>query len=172
VTCEKIRKKLSAYVVRQLSDTEMSEIAHHLSHCSNCRAELQREERLVSILKTDKIPQLSPDLTTRILTQGRQRLEGKRVLSRRSFLPYLYVWESMPGYMRAAAAVILIFGLTAGTLLGLSVSSEEEQPAEMIATLDSDPASIYHLDYFSDVPNGSLPQAYQTLSSVPTEGGR
>jgi hypothetical protein len=78
----------------------------------------------------------------------------------------------MPGYMRSAAAVVMIVGLTAGTLLGLSVSPEGNAQSVALVAQESDPVAVFNFDYFSDTPSGSLTQVYAALSAPENGGGR
>jgi anti-sigma factor RsiW len=172
VTNDRLHNKLNAYVDHKLSAKLMEEVPLHLRTCEDCRKELARIEKLVSILKEDAIPDVPPDLAARIVAHGRRQLSGRIAHPWRWLVPHIYTWDSMPGYVRAAAAVVLIVGLTVGTLLGLSVSHEGNDQNVTIATQESDPVAVFNLDYFSDTPSGSLTQVYAALSTPQTGVGR
>jgi anti-sigma factor RsiW len=172
VNCEQIRNRLNAYVDQEVTARESTEIALHLKSCANCRNEVESLHQLAFELRQHPIPSPSEALTTRIVAQGTQRLHAAKRRSLRWSLPHSLFWDSLPGSMRAAAAVMLIIGLAAGTWLGLSVSAEPEEQPALIAASSSNPTALYNLDYFSDTPDGSLSQIYSTLSTPQTDGGK
>jgi anti-sigma factor RsiW len=172
VTCVRIRSRLSAYVDRELSAGLTEEITLHLRTCEDCRSELVRTQKLTSVLKEDVVPDVPAALAQRIVARGRQQLSGRIVHPRRWLVPHIHAWDFMPAYMRAAAVVVLIVGLTVGTLLGLSVSHQGNDQNVTTTTQESDPVAVLNLDYFSDTPTGSLPQVYAALSTAQNSGGK
>jgi hypothetical protein len=71
--------------------------------------------------------------------------------------------------MHAAAAAVLIVGLSVGVVLGWT-SAPPAARAETAAEVD--PVDVYQIDYLGEAPSGSLADSYLTLVSATDEGGR
>ena len=166
MSCERIRKELGAYADRELPAQRRSAVAEHLRTCEGCSRELARIERLASLLREDSIPEVPAGLAERIIAHG-QRQQKRRTHYR---LPQIVWWDSMPSYMRAAAVVVLMVGLSVGTLLGLNVARNENRPLTTVATPAPDPTASFHADYLSGSPTGSTANVYLTLASSTGEG--
>jgi predicted anti-sigma-YlaC factor YlaD len=172
VDCDKVQKKLAAYVDRELPASITADIEQHLRRCGDCRVESDRLQRLTVVIREDTLPAAPSELAARIIALGQHHLAEQSGHRHRFPLPKIVWWETLPGYMRAAAALVLILGLTAGTLMGLSVNRSSEVAATPISSSASDPVSVLNLDYFSETPAGSLTQVYLSLSDPQASGGR
>jgi predicted anti-sigma-YlaC factor YlaD len=166
VTCDKIQARLSAYLDHELSSAVAETVAGHLRSCESCRLELARLERLAAALTADAIPDVPPYLAAGIVLRGRQQISQRRP----SALSRVIRWDAMPVYMRAAAAVVLVVGLSLGTILGLAVSRRDSVQVTSLTPQDNSVATAIHLDYFTDSPKGSPVQAYLALATPAAEG--
>lgn len=168
MTCDRVRTRLSAYVDQELSAGLTKEVELHLPSCESCRHELARLQKLAFVLAANPLPPVPVDLAERILRQSQM----PRTVHRRIHIPRMVWWNTMPGYMRAAAVVVLMVGLTAGTFMGLSVSPRDNSPLAAIAVQDSALTSSLHLDIFSDSPSGSPAEAYLAMATPSVQGER
>jgi anti-sigma factor RsiW len=168
VTCDRVRTRLGAYVDHELPAKQAAEFELHLRSCEACAQELDRLTQLASLLREDVVSVVSSSLAARIVLQGQQQLSGRK----RIHIPPVLWWDALPSYMRAAAVIVLMVGISMGTLLGMSVSKRAEGPVAVSITPDSDPALAIHLDYFTDSPSGSPAQAYLALATPPSGEGR
>jgi anti-sigma factor RsiW len=170
VTCDKVQSRLSACIDGILPEKLETEIKHHLAHCPSCQAELERLIRLSAILRTAAVPDVPPFLADRIVAHGQQQLARETHGKRLVFLPQVNWLLELPGYMKAAAAVVLLVGLSAGVLLGLSYSKAPISKVAVVVEPETDPVSSVHPDFLSESPGGSPAQVYLALASSTTEG--
>ena len=67
----------------------------------------------------------------------------------------------------AAAAAVLVFGLAIGILMGWDTwQNQGIQSPGKSQMAQTEPTSLYNLDYLNDAPKGSLADAYLTLVSA------
>ena len=147
---------------------QAAEFELHLRSCESCAQELDRLTQLASLLREEVVPVVSSSLAARIVLQGQQQLSGRK----RIHIPPVLWWDALPSYMRAAAVIVLMVGLSMGTLLGLSVSKKAQDQAAASIRPETDPALAIHLDYFTDSPSGSPAQAYLALATPSSGEGR
>jgi hypothetical protein len=78
-------------------------------------------------------------------------------------------WRLTTAPMHAAAAAVLIIGLSLGVVMSWSSVSSSSQ-AQTAA--QANPVDAYQIDYLGEAPSGSLADSYLTLVSATNEGGR
>jgi anti-sigma factor RsiW len=167
VTCEIIQSRLSAYVDGELPAPHAAHVAEHLARCPQCRAAHERLEALAAVLHGAAVPAVPAALSARVLAAG-QAVLARRSLRLFRVLPWLADLNNLPGYMKAAASVVLLIGLGTGAFLGMKVSTPSAPLSVAQTTSDSDPAVVLGFDFFADAPQGSLSQSYLELAA----GGR
>lgn len=160
--CPEAQNRLSAYLDRELDPGLSRELALHLDDCPACRNQLESLSSLTAMLAADVIPEPPAALAGRILAASRRPHAAS---------PVILWWSELSRAMRAAAVIMLMVGTTAGTLLGLSVT-RTPLPVTVATAEETDPIAQLGLDYFSEMPEGSLAAAYLSLSAADAEGGK
>ncbi len=147
--CQKVKRKLSAFLDGELSEKKASRIAEHLSGCQNCQQEVaflsSLWERLEEMREVDPSPYFWTRLNARI-TQAEERsfsLDRVRGILDRLLVP-------------ATAIAALVVGLWIGGAL-YEVHWEDKPNLWEQAT-----ASLY-LDALDDFPAQSIGLAYTEL---------
>ncbi len=164
MTCEHIRKNLFAYLDHELPEPVLGEIQSHLETCSACQAILDQHRKLASVLLETPAPQTPEDLSQRILAQAIQH-PTQQITD----LPISRKWHTGIFAQRVAAAAVLVIGLSLGTLMGRSTWKKPTPPPnEQLVSL-TDPIETYNFDYLTSAPQGSMEQAFLTLTSLSDE---
>jgi len=166
--CSYFRKKLTAYLDDELSETARGEIDSHLNACTDCHSALARLKNLTPLLRQTPAPEIPQNLVERVISQAREHLDIQSknrlqasISSRLSAGPVL---------SRIAAAAVLVFGLTLGTYMGRNTWTGLSQPSiAHLTTTQAEPAEIYRLDFLSHAPQGSLQEAFLTMTQPPNE---
>ena len=163
--CTDVEKRLSALTSGELPVDLRQGVLAHCAECADCRKALSRIDILAGVLSGLQEPPVPPGFASRALTAA-QSGNGARPSS--TWSPVAW-WRSMSSPLRAAAALALIVGLTAGIALGRAVQPETAQPGPVA---EDDPAAPYRLDYLGHAPAGSLPDRFLSLVASTDEGGR
>lgn|GEM_PF-754328 len=162
--CAKVRDSLNAFVDAELPAELSEEMATHLQCCQSCRQLWTRLRQLGAIIQAAPVPLLPDGFAGRVLSQARQRVVSPPPARRASF-PLVVRWQSIPLIQRAAAAAVLVIGLSSGVLMGWQTGSTQSATGRDTAPAFDDPVVVFNLDYLGGDPNGSLPQAYLMLVS-------
>lgn len=168
--CDHVRDQLNAYLDGELAPGAAETLTSHLRSCPACRRALERLRHLAGLLRQTPVPGVPEGFAERVLAHARRQVADRRPVPRTSGNPFGgWTAGSVPG--RAAAAAVLVLGLTAGTYLGEQAGRRAGgQDLLRIASPD-DPVALYNLDHLSGTPSGSLTQAYLTLVSAPPGAG-
>jgi anti-sigma factor RsiW len=164
VRCATVRDSLNAFVDAELPAELSEEMATHLQCCQSCRQLWTRLRQLGAIIQAAPASSLPDGFAGRVLSQARQRVTSPLPTRRASF-PFLLRWQSVPLIQRAAAAAVLVIGLSSGVLMGWQTGSNQAATGRDAAPAFDDPVVVFNLDYLGGDPNGSLPQAYLMLVS-------
>jgi anti-sigma factor RsiW len=111
--CKTVHNKLIFFLEKELPEAEMNAVQAHLAGCPDCALFAEDLKKTLSILETDKKPELNPFFYTRVkarLEQPATRLSGRPVLVR--------VLQPV------AFSVILLLGIYAGIRLGNTGSAQ------------------------------------------------
>ena len=163
--CEEMLKRLTAFSSGELATDVHQAMRAHLAECAACRAALARVDAFAGILAGARTPPLPPGLASRVMAAARRR-QAAEVSA--GWNPRRW-WGLTSAPMHAAAAVVLVIGLTVGVVLG-SRSALSAGQAPAVAQVD--PLETYSLDDLVDAPEGSLADSYLVLVSARNEGGR
>ena len=154
--CPNFQRKISDYIGKRLSESDTTDFLGHASSCPDCRRLLAHEERLAGLLKSLPAVPLPPGLESRILASLPRR--ARHV----TMSPPLW-WTTASRSFRAAAVIVLMVGVTLGTLIGRGL--HRVPPAG-----DVNAEAYYGLDQFSEAPDGTLTAAYLSLVTSDAEG--
>ena len=160
--CSKVRDNLNAFLDAELPAELGDEMATHLQCCPSCRQLSTRLRQLGAIIQAAQAPALPDGFAGRVLSQARQRGWSPPPARRASF-PLIRRWKSIPLMQRAAAAAVLVIGLSTGVLMGWQTGSQQSARGRDAAPALDDPVVVFNLDYLGGDPDGSLPQAYLML---------
>ena len=162
--CAEVRDNLNRFLDGELAAELSKEMATHLQCCPSCRQLWSRLRQLGAVIQTPPAPALPDGFARRVLSQARQRGASPPPVRRASF-PLIRRWKSIPLMQRAAAAAVLVIGLSTGVLMGWQTGSRQSSKVADAAPALDDPVVVFNLDYLGGDPNGSLPQAYLMLVS-------
>ena len=173
MNCEQVRKNLNAYMDAELPGATGEKIALHLQTCRDCSKVFSRLQNLTNVLEEVSIPEVPKGFADRVFAHAHERSTSVKS-KQRTHVSFSRWWSSeFLTAQRAAAAAVLISGLTLGALMGLDTwrspvmqSVGKSQMAQVKAV------DIYNLDYLTDIPKGSLADAYLTLAFETNGRGR
>jgi len=159
--CGEVLERLAAFSSGEFPTDIRRAMQTHLAECAACRAALARVDALAGVLASTRTPPVPAGLAARVMEAARSR--------RTSAAPVgwnpLRWWRLASAPMHAAAAAVLVIGLSVGLVMGWTsapavVARDTAQPASQIAPLDA-----YQLDYLGEAPAGSLVRSYLALLS-------
>lgn len=70
MSCDKFEEKISAFVDKELSDSDAEEISRHIEACGRCRREALVQEKMKSVARTIKAPPMPDSLRQALLAQA------------------------------------------------------------------------------------------------------
>jgi len=158
--CEEVQEQLAAFASGELPTDIRQAILGHLAECASCRAGLARVDALAGVLASTQTPPVPAGFAARVTAAARQRQEAEPVVA---WNPLRW-WRLVPAPMHAAAAAVLVIGLTVGLVMGWTTLSAGRTPSAQAAA-PADPLDAYNLDYLGDAPSGSLADSYLALVS-------
>lgn len=159
MSCRNVVSRLNAYLDGELSGRDRERVEQHLGECGRCREALARLRAVADALaQLPTPPAVSEGFANRVLARVPLRAEPQPVV--------VELWRSFPLARRIAAAAALVLGIGLGTLMARDVTR-----ASPMTSSAADPNALYRLDFLSDAPEGSLVDAYLTLTSGANGGG-
>ena len=166
--CNDVQDSLKAYIDGAMAPEQRKAVEAHLQSCADCRAALERIDRLAAVLLDAKPPPVPAGFASRVMLAAKSRKRATSVAARN---PWQW-WKSISMPMRAAAAAVLIVGVSIGLLMSWAGGPPIAGPADREVTAAADPLDAYNLDYLSDAPEGSIAEGYLALVWGGNEGGR
>ena len=157
--CERVKRKLVAYLDGELEQRLKFKVKKHLSQCATCKGEAGLLQKTVRLLKEQEHVMPSVSFETRLWERIHQ-------VKNRHLLPEVVVGRLGRALVPAVAVLVLVVGIVVGSLVGNVTipspgTSQEEAYAMAIG-----------LDNFQDAPPGSLPEVYFTLATAGEVGGQ
>ena len=144
MNCQETAQTLSAFLDGELPDVQRVLVSQHLEACEPCAAEYRSLaaawERLGELPRTKPRAHLWPGIEVRL----DRRTDGQR--SR---------WLGGSPSL-TLATVALVVGLLLGFQVGAFIVNSGDSPTRAVGETEVDPL---HVQYFSDVFPGSLPEA-------------
>lgn len=173
MNCEQIRKKLNAYVDTELPGATSEKIAIHLQTCRDCSKVFSHLQNLTNVLQEVSTPEVPKGFANRVLAHANERnISVKSKQRTRASVFRLWNSEFLTA-QRASVAAVLISGLALGALMGLDTwRSPTIQSGGQPQIAQAEAIEIYNLDYLTDIPKGSLADAYLALMSETNGRGR
>lgn len=157
-------QQLKRFAAGDLPVTDRQAVQAHLAECADCRAKLTEIDALAGVLADATTPPVPSGFVSGVMAAARQRQEAPPV----AVWNLLCWWRLASTPMHAAAAAVLIVGLSVGMVMGLThapLTTQTETTAEV------DPVDIYRIDYLAEAPSGSLANSYLALVASTDEGG-
>jgi hypothetical protein len=153
--CKKTRKKLPAFLNRQLEGKTEKEVEHHIATCPLCKGEAEDLRLTWDLLGRASIDKDFPDILSGILE--RIDMEGDKSSLFQNFAEKII---RIPA--PALCLLISLFAIPPGVLLGKNLYF-------MLGGYQSETHIAYSeeipLDVFSDFPDQSLGNAYLTMAT-------
>lgn len=165
MNCQDVKNQLRAFSIGELPRRVRQIVQVHVSECDACRSELAKIDALAGVLAAAQAPPIPSGFAARVLTTARQRLETEQFES----WNLLSWWRLTSAPMHAAAAAVLVIGLTIGLVMG---AASGPLPATDAKNAQPDPVDTYQLDYLGEAPDGSLADNYFALAATTREEGR
>lgn len=151
--CSQIKRKLSAFLDGETSETENQLISEHLKSCERCQKELEELSHVSDVLAVMDEVRVSPFFITRL----KQRIadQKSKSLVRIPFMEWIRR-AALPAF--ATALVFLSFFV--GSNLGKAIYQEQ---AESITKSDTEIVEVLNFATLDEFPEGSLGWAYSSL---------
>ncbi len=163
--CQDVQNQLRAFSIGELPMDVRQTIQAHVSECAACRAELAKIDALAGVFAAAQTPPIPPGFASRVLATARQRLKTDPIEP----WDLMRWWREASAPMHAAAAAVMVLGLTIGLLMG---TASGPLPTQVAGKMQPDPFDAYPLDYLGEAPGGSLADNYFALAATTSEGGR
>jgi anti-sigma factor RsiW len=163
--CENVEEQLNRFVAGDLPVADRQAVQAHMAECAACRAKLAEIDALAGVVAGTPTPLIPSGFASGVMAAVRRRQDAQPVAA----WDLLRWWRLTSAPMHAAAAAVLIVGLSVGLLLGWT-SAPQTAPTE--TTVQTDPVDAYQVDYLGEAPSGSLADSYLTLVSTSNEEGR
>ena len=163
--CENVQQQLNRFAAGDLPVADRQTVQAHLAECAACRAKLAELDALAGVVASTPTPPIPSGFASRVIAAARQRQQAQPITA----WNLLRWWRLTSAPMHAAAAAVLIVGLSVG-VVPTRRSSDLAARAETAAEVD--PVDVYQIDYLGEAPSGSLADSYLTLVSTTNEGGR
>ena len=163
--CDQVQEQLRAFSSGELPADVRPAVQAHLAECAACRAALAEVDAVACVLSAAQTPPIPPGFTSRVMTAARQMRRAEPVAA----WNLMRWWRLTSAPMHAAAAAVLIIGLSFGLVMGWTSAPS---PAQAGTAAQPDPVDAYQIDYLGEAPSGSLADSYLTLVSATNEGGR
>lgn len=163
--CEDVLKQLTAFSSGELPADVRQAVQAHLAECAACRAALAEVDALAGVLAGAQAPPIPSGFASRVLAAARQRQKAEPLAA----WNLMRWWRLASAPMHAAAAAVLVIGLSVGLVLGWTSAPSA---AQATTAAQPDPVDAYQIDYLGEAPSGSLADSYLTLVSATDEGGR
>ncbi len=154
--CQDVQNQLRAFSIGELPMDVRQTIQAHVSECAACRAGLTVVDALAGVFALAQTPPIPSGFAARVLTMARRRQETEQIES----WNLIRWWRVASVPMHAAAAAVMVLGLTIGLLMG---TASGPLPMQAVDQMQSDPVDAYPLDYLGEAPGGSLAANYFAL---------
>jgi anti-sigma factor RsiW len=161
--CEEVQKKLNDYKSGSLPAEIYRVVQAHITECRECSTLLSKVDTLAGALTGAQEPPIPTGFAFRVLAAARQRQKAE------TFAVWnLKRWWQLTPQMHAAAAAVLIIGLSVGLVMGWAAKPLVSQPSTVVQV---DSLEAYQLASLGEESGGSLADSYLTLAMATDEGG-
>ena len=156
--CETVQDNLIAFARGDSPPDERRGMEAHLRDCPTCRSALGEVDPIAATLVQGQTPPVPGGFAARVMVAARRRQATEVFVG---WNPLRW-WRLTSTPIHAAAAVVLVVGLTVGLVMGWT---SMPSPAQAPAAAQADPLEVYHLDDLGDAPAESLTDSYLALVS-------
>jgi len=150
--CKTVKRKLHAYLDKELNETQEAKIQRHLCHCSDC----SRQERLLTgtlnALKSWQDVEPSDNFSATFWKKVDMQ-EASQSLNSGFLARLIHI------HFAAAIATLLIIGLLLGCIVGIYLLPQGGETQAQQEYIDS-----FALDSFKALPPDSIGGVYFTLA--------
>lgn len=108
MNCKNVHNKLIFFVEEALPEAEMQAVSAHLKSCTGCALFADDMRKTLSILESEKTPELNPFFYTRVKAKL-EKQEGQESVQRPVLVRVL---------QPLAFSIVLLFGIYAGIKIG------------------------------------------------------
>lgn len=143
MNCAKVRNLLVDYSEGSLAAGKRIAIAEHLSHCDECRAELEQIDKLKAAVSSIETPEQDADFWKRFDARLSQRLADAETEGQPLLAGWRLSWQG--GFPVAATGVIA--ALFIAIILAIPALREQDEPKLRLAQ----EADGYELSEYSDL---------------------
>jgi len=130
MNCDRIRERLTQYLLGDLDEATMEEIRAHLETCDGCRAEVRKVEPTLDLLRDALATATVPE---RLTASRRARIFGE--FAPRAKRVILWVTHARPRLVAAAAVLVIGFILVGTMMPAMSGSRERAQRTASMSKL-------------------------------------
>jgi len=155
IACKKTRKKLPAFLNRQLEGKTEKKVAHHIATCPLCKGEAEDLRLTWDLLSRASIDKDFPDILSGVL----ERIDREGV---KSSLLQNFAEKIIRIPAPALCLLIFLFAIPPGVLVGKNlyfVLSSHQSETHVVHSEE------IPLDVFSDFPGQSLGNVYLTMAT-------
>jgi anti-sigma factor RsiW len=163
--CEDVLKQLTAFSSGDLPADGRRAVQAHLAQCPACRTALAEIDALAGVLAGAQAPPVPVGFASRVLAAAQQRHETELIET----WNLMRWWRMASAPMHAAAAAVLVIGLSVGLVLGWTSAPS---PAQAESVVQGEAVDAYQIDYLGEAPSGSLADSYLTLVLATNKEGR
>ncbi len=151
--CSRIKRKLTAFLDGETSETENQLISEHLKSCEHCQKELEELSQVSDVLGIMDEVRVSPFFITRL----KQRIADQK--SKRAVRMPFVEWirrATLPTF----ATALMFLSFLVGSNLGKAIFQER---AESTGTSETEIVDVLDFATLDEFPEGSLGWAYNNL---------
>jgi predicted anti-sigma-YlaC factor YlaD len=144
MNCYQVKRKLSAYLDRELDSALLLELENHLERCESCRQEFEILKTTWDLLAHEPSPELHPFFYTRL--KARQKAQKAHARA-----PWI-------------ERILIPISVTAVVALGIFLGSSYRNGTLNGRTNGTDPDELYsYLENFQDFPETSFRDMYNLV---------
>jgi predicted anti-sigma-YlaC factor YlaD len=156
MSCRQVRRKLSAYQDKELPESQMNEIEHHLKSCAACSRLLQEMNDVWEVISHIETVKSAPYFWTRLS----QRMKEKDIKSQ----GWNFVFAPIQKFsLTVLIPIILIIGFGIGMYLGENIYQHSNISSSVPIEQELD--QVLSWSSFDDFPQESIGEVYVTLLS-------
>ena len=159
--CQKVRKKLSAFIDNELDGAMRVKLEEHLRECFSCRQELRLLSQTWEVLGIWEKIEPSDNFEAKFWQRVKEKVKERELKPRAR----LFQWLTKIAVPSSAIALIfLALGLLCGIYLGDMLYPEENRvlPENSLSLIKE---NLLFLESFEDFPRESVANIYISLAS-------
>ncbi len=120
-----IRLLVQSSLLGELEENEQKILMEHLKTCSDCRRELEQQREILSLINSQKKPEVDENLLREARAQLRGALRSQSAKSKWSFLERFTSLIATPPRLALGALALLLIGILIGNLIFRDADSND-----------------------------------------------